>query len=69
MQTSFEKVRLGEIYAHKLTMQQAIEHIETLCLTQQGGFVVTPNVDHVCMAESDAKAKGFHGVNGKSCSK
>jgi N-acetylglucosaminyldiphosphoundecaprenol N-acetyl-beta-D-mannosaminyltransferase len=38
-------------------MKQAIEHIETLCLTQQGGFVVTPNVDHVCMAETDAKLR------------
>jgi len=57
MQAGFEKVRLGEIHAHKITMDQAIDHIETLCLTQQGGFVVTPNVDHVCLAESDAKLR------------
>lgn len=57
MHPGFQKVRLGEIYAHKISMSQAIEHIETLCLTQQGGFVVTPNVDHVCMAETDTQLR------------
>lgn len=57
MQPTFSKIRLGEIYAHNITMAQAIEHIENLCLTQAGGFVVTPNVDHVCMAETDDKLR------------
>lgn len=57
MNQIFSKIRLGEIFAHKITMTQAIDHIETLCLTQQGGFVVTPNVDHVCMAEYDGELR------------
>lgn len=60
MHQALSKIRLGEIYAHKITMAQAIEHIETLCLTQAGGYVVTPNVDHVCMAETDDKLRAAY---------
>lgn len=47
------KVRLGRIHADQITMAQALEHIETLAFTGKGGYVVTPNVDHLCLAETD----------------
>lgn len=46
------KVRLGKIHADSVTMAQALEHIATLAFAGVGGFVVTPNVDHLCLAET-----------------
>lgn len=52
---SLRKVAYGKIYAHVVTFQQAIDHIVHLVKSGAGGFVVTPNVDHICLAEDDAR--------------
>jgi len=51
------KIRLGKIHVDELTFEGAIDAIAAAVATGQGGYVVTPNVDHVCMAETDARLR------------
>ena len=46
-----ERVQLGRIYADRLTFSGALDAIAALVLSGRGGYVVTPNVDHLCLAE------------------
>jgi N-acetylglucosaminyldiphosphoundecaprenol N-acetyl-beta-D-mannosaminyltransferase len=48
------RVRFGTIWVDSLTFAAALDAIEGLVESGQGGAVFTPNVDHVVMAESDA---------------
>ncbi len=48
--SDLETVALGSLFAHRVTFEEAVERIVTLALAKQGGYVVTPNVDHVCVA-------------------
>lgn len=54
MQTPFRLVPLGRLHAHALTFARALDAIEDLCARGDGGYVVTPNVDHVVQAEHDS---------------
>jgi N-acetylglucosaminyldiphosphoundecaprenol N-acetyl-beta-D-mannosaminyltransferase len=42
---------LGHIYAHSLTFPEALDAVARLVGGGKGGYVVTPNVDHVVQAE------------------
>jgi N-acetylglucosaminyldiphosphoundecaprenol N-acetyl-beta-D-mannosaminyltransferase len=46
-------VPFGRIHAHHVTFDGAIDRIVALCRARQGGYVLTPNVDHVVMADTD----------------
>jgi N-acetylglucosaminyldiphosphoundecaprenol N-acetyl-beta-D-mannosaminyltransferase len=46
-------IKLGRIHAHDVTFAGAVDEIVGLCARGQGGYVVTPNVDHVVLAEDD----------------
>lgn len=46
-----KRVRLGQIHAHKLTFSEALDEVSALVKAGNGGYVVTPNVDHVVQAE------------------
>lgn len=46
-----KRVRLGKIYAHALTSEQALHEVAELVSTGRGGYILTPNVDHVVQAE------------------
>jgi N-acetylglucosaminyldiphosphoundecaprenol N-acetyl-beta-D-mannosaminyltransferase len=48
-----DSVPFGKIHAHHVTFDGAIDAIVALCRAGAGGFVVTPNVDHVVLAETD----------------
>lgn len=50
-----KKIRLGTIHADCLTFDDALASIEACIRDNVGGYVVTPNVDHVCMAETDER--------------
>jgi len=43
-------LRLGPIVVDRLTSSEALASIEALLQTRRGGFVVTPNVDHIVLA-------------------
>lgn len=57
---SVERVPLGRIHVDGYTFDGAIDAIVALCRQGSGGTVVTPNVDHVCMAESDDALKAAY---------
>ena len=46
------RIRLGSIHADYITQAEAIEKIIDRARSSNGGYVVTPNVDHVVIAES-----------------
>jgi len=46
------RLRIGHIPMDVLTMQEALQRIAGLVERGQGGFVVTPNVEHVVLADS-----------------
>ncbi len=45
------RVRFGRIHADAVGFDEAITRIAELVEARQGGYVVTPNVDHVVLAE------------------
>jgi N-acetylglucosaminyldiphosphoundecaprenol N-acetyl-beta-D-mannosaminyltransferase len=52
-----ERVRLGRIYADVVTFEEAVELVCRRAQERKGGYVVTPNVDHVVLAEHDDTLK------------
>lgn len=48
-----ERVPLGRIHAHRLRFDEAIDAIVAVARAGAGGTVLTPNVDHVVLAEHD----------------
>ena len=55
-----ERVAFGKIYAHAIDFNGALPHILHRVESKLGGFVVTPNVDHVCLAETDARLRACY---------
>ena len=53
-------VPLGRVYAHAVEFDQAIALIADRIGSGAGGYVVTPNVDHVCLAERDEGLRGAY---------
>lgn len=47
------RVPLGRIHAHPLRFEEALDAIVQLARAGAGGTVLTPNVDHVVLAEHD----------------
>ncbi len=50
--TPGKKVRFGHIHADVVSFAESLDAIAALVARGEGGFVVTPNVDHVCLAET-----------------
>lgn len=46
------RVRLGKIYADQIAFEAAVDEIVRLAKGKIGGYVVTPNVDHVVLADT-----------------
>jgi len=44
---------IGTLHSDYVSMSGALDFIERLVMSGKGGYVVTPNVDHVVMAETD----------------
>lgn len=47
----WRRVRLGKLFADALSRPEAIDMICERARNGGGGFVVTPNLDHLCLAE------------------
>ncbi len=54
------RVPFGRIHADVVDFDGALDRIVGLCRTGTGGSVVTPNVDHVVMAETDEGLKAAY---------
>jgi N-acetylglucosaminyldiphosphoundecaprenol N-acetyl-beta-D-mannosaminyltransferase len=56
----FDRVPFGRIYAHAVRTNEAIDRIFAEVDRGRGGFVVTPNVDHICIAETDPELRAAY---------
>jgi len=52
-----KKLHIGMLHADYITMDEAIEYILGLSKSRHGGYVVTPNVDHVVVAEHNEELR------------
>jgi N-acetylglucosaminyldiphosphoundecaprenol N-acetyl-beta-D-mannosaminyltransferase len=59
-QHSHQRVPLGLLFADRLTATQAIDLIVSRARSGLGGYVVTPNVDHVCVAVENEAFRVAH---------
>jgi N-acetylglucosaminyldiphosphoundecaprenol N-acetyl-beta-D-mannosaminyltransferase len=51
--SSAQRLRIGEVPIDVLTFEQALDAIVALATHGRGGYVVTPNIDHVVLADSN----------------
>ncbi len=58
--TQFERVPFGRIHVDVVSFDGAVDAIVDLVKAQKGGSVLTPNVDHVVMADSDDALKAAY---------
>lgn len=56
----FDRVPFGRIYAHAVRSREAIDRIFAEVDRGVGGFVVTPNVDHICIVETDPELRAAY---------
>ena len=54
------KVRVGRLFIDHVGFQQALDRIEALVRAGRGGMVFTPNVDHVVLAEKNARFRAAY---------
>jgi N-acetylglucosaminyldiphosphoundecaprenol N-acetyl-beta-D-mannosaminyltransferase len=54
------RIRLGSIFADYVTQKAAVDMIIDRARLRKGGYVVTPNVDHVVIAENDDRLRAAY---------
>jgi N-acetylglucosaminyldiphosphoundecaprenol N-acetyl-beta-D-mannosaminyltransferase len=54
------RVSFGRLHVDVVTFAGAVDATVALCRAGQGGYVLTPNVDHVVMAETDEALKAAY---------
>jgi N-acetylglucosaminyldiphosphoundecaprenol N-acetyl-beta-D-mannosaminyltransferase len=54
------RTALGTIHADRVTFAAALDRIAALVTDGHGGYVLTPNVDHVVLADSDARLRAAY---------
>ena len=57
---SFDRVPFGRIHVDVVSFDEAVSAIVELAKARRGGTVVTPNVDHVVMADTDDALKAAY---------
>lgn len=55
-----ERLQLGHVAIDRVGFDQALDAIEQLVRARRGGTVLTPNVDHVVLAETDARLRAAY---------
>ncbi|MFO0756273.1 MAG: WecB/TagA/CpsF family glycosyltransferase [Byssovorax sp.] len=56
----YHPLQVGSVTIDDLTLPEALEAIDRLIADGRGGTVLTPNVDHVVLAEDDARLRGAY---------
>src|SRR5215471_3735489 len=54
------RLRIGQVWIDNLNFDQALSEIERLVDSRRGGFIFTPNVDHVVLAETDVEFRNAY---------
>ncbi|MFZ5446243.1 MAG: WecB/TagA/CpsF family glycosyltransferase [Myxococcota bacterium] len=63
MSAPTQRIRIGKVDVDVLTFAEAIDAIEQLVRARKGGYVFTPNIDHVVRAdENEAFAEAYRGA-------
>jgi N-acetylglucosaminyldiphosphoundecaprenol N-acetyl-beta-D-mannosaminyltransferase len=57
---SSTRLRVGHVPLDLVTFDQALDAIDALVTRRQGGYVVTPNIDHVVLAEDDPRFRASY---------
>ncbi|XXF78097.1 WecB/TagA/CpsF family glycosyltransferase [Myxococcaceae bacterium GXIMD 01537] len=53
MPSPFPRLKVGHLAIDRVTFDEALQHIGRLVDAKAGGYICTPNVDHVVLAETD----------------
>ena len=53
MSTARKRLKLGEVPIDVLSFAGALEAIDAVVTSRRGGYVVTPNIDHVVLADEN----------------
>ncbi len=53
-------IELGRLRVHPVTLDGAVDHIMAMIGAKCGGFVVTPNVDHVCLVDRNDELRSIY---------
>lgn len=53
-------IRIGHVAIDRLTQEDALHKVRALMTARRGGFVVTPNVDHIVRAERDLRLRAAY---------
>jgi N-acetylglucosaminyldiphosphoundecaprenol N-acetyl-beta-D-mannosaminyltransferase len=59
-ETEPSRIPFGRLFAHNVTLAEAVSRIIDRSRSGSGGFVVTPNVDHICVAEHDPELRNAY---------
>jgi N-acetylglucosaminyldiphosphoundecaprenol N-acetyl-beta-D-mannosaminyltransferase len=54
------RVSIGDVTVDRVTREEALRAVDALIQAGGGGFVVTPNIDHVVLARRDAAARDVY---------
>ena len=54
------RIRIGEVPIDRVNMEGALAEIDELVRGRQGGTVFTPNVDHIVLAQQDARFRAAY---------
>lgn len=57
---SSTRLRVGHVPLDLVSFDQALDRIEQLVAAKHGGYVVTPNIDHVVLAEDDVRFRAAY---------
>lgn len=57
---SGQRLKVGNVPIDVVRFEEALEHIVTLVESKRGGYVCTPNVDHLVLAESNPSFKAAY---------
>ncbi|MBN2714676.1 MAG: WecB/TagA/CpsF family glycosyltransferase [Deltaproteobacteria bacterium] len=55
-----KKIRFGAIHADYITQAEALEYIIDLAKSGKGGYIVTPNIDHVVLAQKNRQLRNAY---------
>ena len=51
----FNRVRFLNTYVDNVTMDEAVDSVDVLIKSRKPSYIVTPNLDHICLLEKDPK--------------
>jgi N-acetylglucosaminyldiphosphoundecaprenol N-acetyl-beta-D-mannosaminyltransferase len=54
------RVPLGRLAVDPVTLAEAVARVVDLIRAEKGGYVLTPNVDHVCLVERDEELRSIY---------